>query len=189
MRSAVVAMTNSENSGIDRAREERFLQLFLAHERRLYAFILALVPNWSDADDLLQETSAVLWRKLDEFEPGTDFAAWALSVARFQVLNYRKKQRVNQARFSDQTVEALADRMTTLSEQSDARRDALEGCLTKLRDRDRELVQLRYQPGATTQAVAGRVGRSLPAVYKALNRIHTQLLFCIRRTLAEEGVA
>ncbi len=184
-----MARTDIENSGIDRRREERFLQLFLAHERRLYAFILALVHNWSDADDLLQETSAVLWRKLDEFEPGTDFSAWAMSVARFQVLNYRKKQRLSQARLSDETVEALADRMAALSEQSDARRDALQRCLAKLSDRDRELVRLRYQPGATTQTVVDRVGRSLPAVYKALNRIHTQLLLCIRQTLAGEGVS
>jgi RNA polymerase sigma-70 factor (ECF subfamily) len=182
-------MVNVSNEGpkIDLAREQRFLQLFLSYERRIYAFIFALVPNWSDADDLLQETSAVLWRKLDDFEPGTDFLAWALSIARFQVLNYRKKQRQNRARLSDQTVETLADQLMVFSERSDARRDALAECLAKLSSRDRELIQLRYQPEATTQSVATSVGRSLKAVYKALNRIHGQLLLCIRQTLASEG--
>jgi RNA polymerase sigma-70 factor (ECF subfamily) len=168
-------------------RHERFLQLFLAHERRIYAFILTLVPSWADADDLLQETSAVLWRKLDEFEPGSDFLAWALSVARFQVLNHRKKQRRSRARLSDQSVEALADQLTTRGPPADARRDALAGCLAKMTPQDRELIHLRYQPEATTQDVADRVGRSLKAVYKALNRIHCQLLFCIRRALASGG--
>jgi RNA polymerase sigma-70 factor (ECF subfamily) len=182
-----MAKAQDESPKLDFAREQRFLQLFLAHERRIYGFILALVPNWSDADDLLQETSAVLWRKLDDFEPGTDFLAWALSIARFQVLNYRKKQRQLRARLSDRTVETLVDQLMALGERSDARRDALAECLAKLNSRDRELIQLRYQPEATTQRVADCVGRSLKAVYKALNRIHGQLLLCIRQTLASEA--
>src|SRR5262249_1004253 len=122
------------------------------------------------------------------FEPGTDFAAWALSIARYQVLDFRKRQKRDRVRFSDQTVEMLADEMAMLDRAADARRDALEVCLTKLKPRDRELIQQRYQPGATTRGVADRVGHSIQAVYKALNRIHGQLLRCIRRTLAAEGI-
>ena len=184
------AMLESVDNGdpqIDLPREERFLRLLLTYERRIFGSLLALVPNWSDAEDLLQETSAVLWRKFDEFAPGTDFAAWALSVARYQVLNFRKKQRRSQARFSEQTVEALADQMLALAGQADARLEALEQCLGKLSGKDRELVRLRYQPDATTQSVAAGVGRSLRAVYKALNRIHEQLLSCVRQALAAEG--
>lgn len=168
-------------------REEQFLQLFLANERRIYAFILSLVPVWSDADDLLQETAAVLWRKLDEFHPGSDFVAWALTIARFEVLNYRKRQSRDRGLFSDQTAEMLADQAAACFERAgDDRRDALEVCLLKLNERDRELIRLRYEPGATTQEVADRVGRSTKAVYKALNRIHEQLLICVRMRLAEK---
>lgn len=173
---------------VDVAREERFLQLFLASERRIHAFILSLVPNWNDADDLLQETSAVVWRRLDEFQSGTDFVAWALSIARYQVLNYRKKKLAHHTRFSDTAFEALAADIATASEGSDARRDALEHCLSKLRPDDRELIRLRYQPDATTQAVAERLGRALKTVYKALNKIHERLLDCVRRTLTLEIV-
>src|SRR5262245_8265994 len=100
----VPAMVDGSDEDLrgDLDREEQFLQLFLANERRIYAFILALVPVWSDADDLLQETSAVLWRKLDEFQPGSDFVAWALKIARFEVLNYRKRQSRDRGLFSDQ---------------------------------------------------------------------------------------
>lgn len=34
----------------------------------------------------------VLWRKFDQFQEGTDFAVWAMSVARFCALNWRRKQ-------------------------------------------------------------------------------------------------
>jgi RNA polymerase sigma-70 factor (ECF subfamily) len=103
------------------------------------------------------------------------------------VLNFRKKQRRGPGRLSDQTVEALAERLLAVERQADARLTALEQCLQKLSSKDRDLVQLRYQPDATTEAVAGSVGRSLRAVYKALNRIHEQLLGCVRQTLTAEG--
>jgi RNA polymerase sigma-70 factor (ECF subfamily) len=188
---AAMAMTHTkdERLEIDLASEEGFLQLFLAHERRIFAFLLALVPSWSDAEDLLQETSVVMWRKMGEFTPGTDFTAWALSIARYEVLKYRKSQNRSRVVFSDQTLEALADQMATLVRGTDARRDALEDCLKKLIPRDRELIHLRYQPGATTQGVADHFGRSIQAVYKSLNRLHGQLLHCIRKSLTAEGLS
>ena len=168
-------------------REERFVRLLQAHERRLRAYIFSLVPNWSDADDLLQETAAVIWRKFDQFEDGTNFLAWAMSVARNEVLNHRRRQAGRPIGFCEATFELLAREAATAVEGSDARRDALEGCLAKLGPRDRELVHLRYQPGANTRQVADQVGRAPKAVYKTLNRIHLLLLECVRKTLAAEG--
>ena len=76
----------------DSAQTERFLRHFLSHQNRIYATILMLIPNNADAEDLFQETATVLWRKFGEFTEGTNFAAWAASIARYRVLNYRKKQ-------------------------------------------------------------------------------------------------
>ena len=109
---------------IARDREELFLKFFLENQRRIYAFILALVPVPSDADDLLQETAAVMWRKLDEFKRGSDFIAWAISIARYQVLAFRKTQMRNRFRFSDVTYEALAAQITPSSLGTDERGDA-----------------------------------------------------------------
>ena len=46
-----------------------FLRLFLQNQRRLYAYILTLLPNRADADDVLQETSLVMWDKFDADGP------------------------------------------------------------------------------------------------------------------------
>jgi RNA polymerase sigma-70 factor, ECF subfamily len=170
------------------SRGERFMRLFLRAERRVYGLIVAMTGSWSDADDILQETTSVMWRKFDDFKPGTDFNAWALSVARFQVMAWRKRRAIHRKRLSDQTVEALADQVASAPDHTDVRREALRQCLAKLNDRDRQLIELRYEPGATTQSAADQVGRSIHAVYKALNRIHGALLQCIRRALAAEGV-
>ncbi len=67
-------VTYSSSSSLQRG--ERFMRLLLANQQRIYGLILALVPNWNDADDIMQETSAVMWAKFDDYEAGTDFAAW-----------------------------------------------------------------------------------------------------------------
>lgn len=179
-------VTYSSSSSLQRG--ERFMRLLLANQQRIYGLILALVPNWNDADDIMQETSAVMWAKFDDYEAGTDFAAWGLRIARYQVMAFLKKQGRERRRFSDATLEEIADQIMAAREELDDRRDAVQQCLGKLPERDRQLIQLRYEPDATTKSAADRTGRSVHAVYKALNRIHGQLLDCIRQRLAEAGV-
>jgi len=168
------------------SRGRTFLRLYRTNERRIYGFILSLVPDWSEADDLMQETTMVMWSKFDTFEIGTDFAAWAICIARYQIMNYRKKKRNQRVQFSDEVLEAIDGRVVSAAEEMDALRDALRICLKKLSERDRQLIRLRYEPDASTKSVAERVGRRIDAVYKALNRIHVQLLYCIRHRLAME---
>jgi len=163
------------------------MQLFVQHERRIYGFILSLVHNWNDTDDLLQETMAVMWQKFDQFQADADFGSWGISIARYRVMDYRRKQKVRSAAYSDRTLEMVADQMVSLVEQDDVRTDALHACMQKLRDRDRELIQLRYQGESSVQEVAQAVDRSADSVYKSLNRIHGQLLLCIRKELAGES--
>lgn len=179
-------MPNKDDT-FDLAREERFMDLFLRNERRIYGYVLALVPQRQDAEDLVQDTSRVMWQKFDEFTGEGDFAAWAISIARYRVLDYRRKRGVRRAAFSDRTMEAIAEQMSHIGRQSNCRLDALLFCAAKLRDPDRELLRLRYNLGASTREVATQVGRSPDSVYKSLNRIHHQLLLCIRQELSKEN--
>ncbi len=64
---------------------ERFVSQFTVAHRRIYAFILTLLPNRSEADEVMQETSLVLWRQFDQFDPQRDFVRWACGVALNQV--------------------------------------------------------------------------------------------------------
>ncbi|WP_197442912.1 sigma factor [Lignipirellula cremea] len=49
-------------------------------------------PGDAAAQDVAQQTSARIWEKRADFQPGAHFKAWAFSIARFEVLNYRKQQ-------------------------------------------------------------------------------------------------
>ena len=160
------------------------MRLFLQHQRRLYGLILALVPNGPDADDILQETCAVLWQKFDEFDPGSHFAAWSLRIARYQVMAYYSTRRRQKARLSDETLDAVVERMASRPEREDARSAALDGCLQGLPEEDRRLIELRYRAGASVEEVARRSGKTVVGAYKSLQRAHDRLIQCMRGKLA-----
>jgi RNA polymerase sigma-70 factor (ECF subfamily) len=178
--------------GEDPGRPEKvrlFLRLFLQNERRLYAYILTLLPNRSDADDVLQEASLVMWDKFDAEQPPADFTAWGCRIAYFKVLDFRKKCHRSRVLFSQALLERLAEAAAEprAARQLDERRDALAGCLAKLCPRDRDLLARRFAEGATTQSTAAEVGRSVDAVYKALAKIRQSLFECVNRALATGG--
>ncbi len=162
---------------------ETFTRLLLQNRRRLAGLIGALVPGGADADDVLQETCAVLWRKFGEFEPGTDFGAWALRIARFQVMSYYNRRRRAQARLSDETIDALADTLAETRWESSDRADAVRTCVGQLKEREFDLIQRRYHAGETVDEIAGHVGSTAHAVYKSLARLHVRLLACVTARL------
>jgi RNA polymerase sigma-70 factor (ECF subfamily) len=170
-------------------RSKLFLRLFLQNERRLYAYILTLLPHRADADDVLQEASLVMWDKFDAAHPPTDFAAWGCRIAYYKVLDFCKKRQRSKVLFSQAMLERVAE--TGIEQapalQLDERRAALDGCIEKLCSRDRDLLARRFAEGATTQSTAAQVGRSADAVYKALARIRQALFDCVSRALAKEG--
>lgn len=171
----------------DIAQEEAFMQLFLQSERRILGFILALVPHMADAEDILQETCSIMWRKFDQFEKGTEFVAWGISIARYRVLNYRRTAGSRRICFNDDLVRQIADVAADASAKSDDRIDALQSYLTELREKDRELIRLRYFAENSTKQTARELGRSVDSVYKSLNRVHDSLLWCIRRSFQAEA--
>ena len=165
---------------------ERFAQLLAKCQRRVFLYALGLVHNAADAEEILQQTNLVLWRKFDQFQPGTDFARWACRVAYYEVLKFRERRAREARLFSNAFVETLAEDSGRSMDLWDARRDALVGCLRKLSRKDRQLVLGRYQENATTRSVAEALGRSVQGTRKSLHRIRLALLACIQRTLAAE---
>jgi RNA polymerase sigma-70 factor, ECF subfamily len=163
-----------------------FVELYLRHQREIYSFIVQLVRDYDDSEDLLQKTGVILWRKFDQFEPGTSFLAWARKIARFEVQTYLRSKRRDRVCFSSETIDLLAEEIEKDMGEGDRRHEALLGCLEQLRTSDRELTRQCYARGASIRHVAEAAGRSVDGVYQSLRRIRRTLLSCIRRQLAAE---
>ena len=164
--------------------EAAFIREFTAAQRRLYLLVLAQVGRPSEAEEILQEANVVLWAKREEYEPGTNFFAWAAQVCRFEILKARRRHARSKLRFSDEFLDAVAREVEQRSEELEARRHALATCLDKLRRKDRELIQARYEPGVSGDDLAERLGRPANSVYQSIGRIRRTLGECIERQLA-----
>lgn len=152
----------------------------------LRLYVQSLMPGDSTAHDVTQQANATLWRKRDEFAPGTNFKAWAFSVARFEVLNDRKR-RARDARlvFGEEVELLLASDLVEHEDETQRRHEALRGCLEKLRSQDRELLLHRYTEDAGNLAdFARRMGRSVGGLKVTLHRLRNALLGCIEKQLA-----
>lgn len=169
------------------ARCEEFVALYARHQQKVFHYILSLLPNWSDAEDVLQQTSVVLWRKFGEFAPGTDFAAWACTVARYKVLNHLRTRGRDPHVFSEELLEILADEGLGEIDRLSSELRALGDCLNRLGPPERELVRKAYAPESNFREVALASGRTPNSVYKQLHRIRVALLKCIQGRLAAEG--
>ena len=164
-----------------------FVLLFTKDARWIFSYILMMVPNKTDAEEVFQETSLTLWQKFGEFVAGSNFRAWAMQVAYYKVLHHRMKRKANPVLMDEEVLEAVHGTALGLADRLDDLHWALDKCRSKLPDEDRALLDRRYDPSATTQSVADELGRSTRAVYRALDRIHQALHDCIRREMAVEG--
>ena len=159
-------------------------QLFVAHQGRLQAFVLSLHPALAEAEDILQETFLVVSQKAETFAPGTNFRAWACTIARFKVLEFRRRQAVQAARLSDAAIDSLCAAMPE-EKFFDERLSVLRDCLKRLAPRARELIWLRYQGASEPGEIARRVGWTAPAVRVALSRARAVLRECVETKMRE----
>lgn len=166
---------------------EEFIRSFTQAQRPLFLYLLPLVGNPADADEVLQETNLVIWSKFQQFEEGTNFLAWGRAIARLEVFRFRRNRGRKLVFLEDDILEIVADRTEAVSEQTLARQEALAQCVEKLKPRDKELIKMRYSPGVNGDKVAEMLGRPANSVYQSLGRIRRALMECVRLQLPEEG--
>ena len=166
-----------------------FVAQITKSQRQLHAFILSMVWNPVEADDVLQETILVLWEKVAEFDAGRPFLPWAMRFAQWQALAWLKRHKRQRLVFDDDLAKLLADEAAADEPVFEARRHALASCFQKLRPEQRELIGRRYEPEASVNAMAEAGGTTPKAISDRLRRIRHALLECIQRTLAEEAFA
>ena len=169
--------------------QERFLSLFLASEREVYRYVCAIAPAREDADEIMQQTAVELWRKFEQFDlslPFTPLACrFALNVAK-QWLDRKRRWRTL---LSDGLAERIADRREAVLPAIHERLRHLETCLDKLPGSQRAIIEGYYFRKQTVGGVAAEAGRTVDAVYKALQRIRHALQQCIERAERAGGAA
>jgi RNA polymerase sigma-70 factor (ECF subfamily) len=174
-----------------RISDEEFVRLLGLSQGRVLSFVITLLPNWNEAEEVVARTSVVLWKKKDDFDPNRDFVRWACGIAYRQTLIYLRERRRNHLTMSVDVLERIAQVRISRDEILEQRRSALQGCLNKLAKSDRKIIDAYYSCKRKTAAEVGaELGRPTNTILKALIRIRRALHRCIDRSVARvEGWA
>lgn len=162
---------------------QEFVRELTAAQGRIRAFIVSLMPGSPDVADVLQETNLTLWKSRERFTPGTNFIAWAFTIARLEVLHQRDRaKRLGRLVLSEKLMDVLAEEIPD-HHQHEKYLTALESCMAKLSDTQREIIEARYQPKLSLEIHARLTGRNPGALRAALLRIRSVLRHCIENSI------
>ena len=174
-------------SGDNQSEEyDAYVKDLVSHQEDLRAFIYALLPNSPAADDVLQNTNLILWKKRSAFKQGTNFHAWAFKIARIQAQHqYDRVRRETRLVFSESTLNNIADAASD-NPLREKELTSLENCIDKLNDKQRSIIEARYRPGHSLEML-GKKTRSTPGSLRiSLFRIRAILRQCVEATLGED---
>jgi len=182
-----VSHDSKGQSGHQAAAQQRFLSLFLRSEREIFRYVAALVPNVADAEDIVQQTALALWEKFDAYDSSQPFTPWACRFALNKTKQWIERRQRWQALLEGGLAEELAERREQLRTEIETRLKHLEGCLNKLPEEQRSIVEGYYYRRDGVEKLAEHSGRTVAATYKTLQRIRESLQLCIEN--AAKGVA
>jgi len=152
-------------------------------QNSLLAFITASTPQFSDAEDLLQEVAVEVAVRFDEYDPSRPFLPWALWIAKIKIADFYRGRQSRQAVLMGESMDALADACVAIQETLSDEQLAIEKCLDRLTDRSREMLNLRYSGGLSSSQIGAQLGMSVRYVRVALSRIRTTLTECAQAAI------
>jgi len=161
--------------------------LFVQYSSELRGFIVALLPDISRADDVFQETFLTVSAKAATFQPGTNFLAWACTIARYKILEAGRGRPGAPLPFSEEVLESLCASMPE-PQREDRELQLLQECLQELHPHSQRAMELRYEQGHKPAEIARRLGWTAESVYVVLSRARALLRECVERKLTlQEG--
>ncbi|MEO1525231.1 MAG: sigma-70 family RNA polymerase sigma factor [Planctomycetota bacterium] len=168
---------------MDHEKHQQFAERLVHNQHRVFAYLVSLVGNRSDAEELFQQTSLTLWQTWDRYDLDQAFMPWACGIARNHVQNYRRKQKRSRVRLDPDVLELLASESVPQDREGD-RLPALRECLGALPERSRNAIE-SYYGGRSVTRIADETSSTVNAVYKLLHRARELLHDCVRNKLGE----
>jgi RNA polymerase sigma-70 factor (ECF subfamily) len=148
--------------------------LFARHHVRVFRFVLRLVRNEANAEDLISEVFLDVWRQAGKFEGRSSVSTWMLSIARFKALSSLRKK--SEGELDDETAQSIEDDADDpeVAVQKKDKAQALRECLQSLSPEHREIVDLVYYHEKSVEEASEILG--IPE-----NTVKTRLFYARKR--------
>ncbi len=152
------------------ASETDFEAVYRTELPRIYNFFRYRVGDGPLAEDLTSETFEKAWRNRARYRHDLSaFSTWLFTIARRIAIDHYRKPQVELPLEDFPHLPAELTLEDAAFQQADFAR--LSALLTRLEDRDRELVALKYGAGLTNRTIAGLTGLSESNVAVILHRV------------------
>jgi RNA polymerase sigma-70 factor (ECF subfamily) len=155
------------------SREKRFHRLYETRRGRVVAYAMRRTLNSEDAADVVAETFAIAWRRLETIPHGEREVPWLYTVTRRVIANRVRRDSTHSA-----VVRRLAHELATSSpamEELDPERLAALSALDQLSDEDREILMLVAWDGLTSRELGWALFCSPTAARIRLHRARARL--------------
>ena len=168
--------------------EDVFTAQLAENQEALKGYVASLLPGDCEVPDVVQKANLVIWRKRDKFESGTNFRAWALSIAYWESRAWMTScKRKGWLSYREELVD-LVDQDGPRDFSSNCARsesiEALRQCLDQLPEADRHLIVQFYMYGRSVAECSEIFGRSREAIKSQLHRVRATLRRGINSRLA-----
>ncbi len=150
-------------------------------------FINAMVPNFHQAEDILQTVSVVIVEKYHLYDTSRSFTAWATGIARFEVLKSRRSYTRDKHQFTTDLISQLIDSVERQENKMSEMRHDLRDCIRQLQGRARKTLDLRYSHDMKPPQIAKELDVTPNVVSVLLHRVRTTLKKCIEKKVNRDG--
>ena len=162
---------------------EPFRQVVTEFESAVRAVLAAIGPDREFVEELSQETFITAYRKIGQYQLGTNFRAWICQIAR-NLGREEIRRRARESKGLHDYRAALQLAAAAANEQQPSHEESeilvqLRGCVEKLPPRQAELIQKTYIHHTSLQDLAGELGRSRNWLRVTLHRIRKSLSVCL----------
>jgi RNA polymerase sigma-70 factor, ECF subfamily len=158
-----------------------FNELFLRHQKDVFAYVLTLIPDRNDAADVYQQTCLELLEKQSQYDRRREFFPWACGFALNEVRRFRRAHYRERMQLDDAVIESLASVQRKSAPQIDAQLDLLMDCLKSLPADKHETLMRCYAHHGAMKDLAARLGLDANTLYKRLERIRRLLIECMEK--------
>lgn len=171
---------------LEKDRIAEFSHLVTESRSRVFCFIYSMLHNLADAEDVYQQTTIVMWDKFSDFETGTNFVNWALAIAHNKIKQFQRQSGRQRVYFDDNVVQVMAETYSSMDIRKPAsdRMECLLNCMSKLTDRQRRLLKLRYTDSISIRDLAQQERKSEAAMVMVLARLRKALQTCITSAIS-----
>lgn len=161
---------------IAQGNEQAFYQLYEATRSSVYSFVLSIIKNPHDAEDILQETYISVYQSAISYQSHGKPMAWLLRIARnFTFLKLRDKKK-HQALSAEEMDQWLCGQYQL--DQDD--KLVLEAALNILSDEERQIITLHSISGLKHREIADLLNLKLTTVLSKYHRGLKKLKDAIR---------